>query len=162
MAGSRLFMSSHFGCLYGSVLIFGAVHLDTPFLCRPSTGTLPSGLSFGVWPFSAWQPCGPPCLCRPAAGSQPSWCVFRGLAFLGRPFGPPFSLPLPPVCWFATFAVRLSGSGLSWGALRPSLLALHLSRGLLLLFPRLSGFSFCLNYGWLYLGGLIITGPKNT
>ena len=108
------------------------------------------------------------------SGSGLSWGAFRPsllLAFAARllvrnlrgsSFGVwPFSLPLPPVCWFATFVVRLSGSGLSWGALRPSLLALQLSRGLLLLFPRLSGLSFCFNYGcWLYLGGLIITGPK--
>ena len=72
--------------------------------------------------------------------------LFRNL--LGASFGVwPFlgclaALPaLPPVCRFATVVIRLSGSGLSWGASRPSLRALQLSRGFSLLFPRLSGLS---------------------
>ena len=71
-------------------------------------------------------------LCRPSTGTLPSRASFGVRPFSGGALWP--SLPLPPGCWFfrgLAFFLR--------GALRPSLLALQLSRGFSDLLPCLSG-----------------------
>ena len=70
-------------------------------LCRPAAG------SFGVWPFLGGLSALPALrLCRPSAISQHLWCVFRGLAFLGGPYGP----PCVPYSWVAVFFAVIPAS----------------------------------------------------
>ena len=87
-----------------------------PGFCRPPAGRNIRGPSCGVWPFLgglAALPACPSTVSRSFAISR----VFR--VFAAR-------------LLVATFVALLAGSGRSWGALRPSLLALLLFRGRLL------------------------------
>ena len=130
-----------------------------PFgVCLSGSGLFLGGLfgppcSLFLLPVFWSQPCGPSC---------GVWPFLGGLAALPAcPTTEMRSFLLVPSSFELFILVLTMVFGyISWVALRPSLLARQLSRGLLLLLSRLSGLSFCFNYGWLYLGGLIITGLK--